>query len=64
MTSSATAAAAWPDKPALTDALRLAADRLRVAAVIASRDPFTAAVTDRVVLMNQGRVIDDTGAAP
>ena len=58
------AAAAWPDKPALTDALRLAADRLRVAAVIASRDPFTAAATDRVVLMNQGKVIDDTGAAP
>jgi putative ABC transport system ATP-binding protein len=57
------AAAAWPDKPALTDALRLAADRLRVAAIIASRDPFTAAATDRVVLMNRGRVIDDTGAA-
>jgi putative ABC transport system ATP-binding protein len=58
------AASAWPDKLALTDALRLAADRLRVAAVIASRDPFTAAATDRVVLMNQGKVIDDTGAAP
>jgi putative ABC transport system ATP-binding protein len=54
---------AWPDKPALTDALLLAAGRLRVAAVIASRDPFMAAATDRVVLMNQGRVIDDTGAA-
>jgi putative ABC transport system ATP-binding protein len=54
---------AWPDKPALTAALRLAAGRLRVGVVIASRDPFTAAATDRVVLMNQGRVIDDTGAA-
>ena len=53
----------WPDKPALTDALRLAASRLWVAAVIAAHDPGTAAATDRVVLMNQGRVIDDTGAA-
>ena len=53
----------WPDKTALTDALLLAASRLRVAAVIASHDPFTAAATDRVVLMNQGRVIDDTGVA-
>jgi putative ABC transport system ATP-binding protein len=54
---------AWPDKPALTDALLLAARRLHVAAVIASHDPVMAAATDRVVLMNQGRVIDDTGAA-
>jgi ABC-type lipoprotein export system ATPase subunit len=54
---------AWPDMTALTDALLVAASHLRVAAVIASRDPFTASATDRVVLMNQGRVIDDTGAA-
>ena len=54
---------AWPDKTALTDALVLAATRLKVAAVIASHDPFMAAATDRVVLMNQGRVIDDTGVA-
>jgi putative ABC transport system ATP-binding protein len=54
---------AWPDKTALTDALQLAASRLRVAVVIASHDPFTASATDRVVLMNQGRVIDDTGVA-
>jgi putative ABC transport system ATP-binding protein len=54
---------AWPDKPALTGALRLATSRLWVAAVIASHDPGTAAATDRVVLMNQARVIDDTGAA-
>lgn len=54
---------AWPDKPALTDALRLATSRLRVAAVIASQDPVTASATDRVVLMHQGVVIDDTGAA-
>ena len=55
---------AWPDKTALTDALRLAASRLQVAVVIASHDPFTASATDRVVLMNQDRVIDDTGVAP
>jgi putative ABC transport system ATP-binding protein len=53
----------WPDKTALTDALLLAASRLRVAAVIATNDPFTAAATDRVVLLNQGRVLDDTGVA-
>ena len=45
-------------------ASRLAASRLGVAAVIASHDPITAAATDRVVLMNRGRVIDDTGAGP
>ena len=56
------AAGAWPDKPALMEALRLATHRLRVAAVVATRDPWTAAATDRVVRLDRGRVLDDTGA--
>ena len=54
--------AAWPDTPGLMEALRLATHRLRVAAIVATRDPWTAAATDRVVRMNRGRVLDDTGA--
>ena len=54
---------AWPDKPGLISALGLAAHRMGVAAVVATRDPWTAAATDRVVRMNRGRVLDDTGAA-
>ena len=56
------AAGAWPDKPGLMDALRHATHQLGVAAVVATRDPWTAAATDRVVRMNRGKVLDDTGA--
>ena len=55
------AAGVWPDKPGLMDALRLATHRLRVAAVVATRDPWTAAATDRVVRLDRGKVLDDTG---
>jgi putative ABC transport system ATP-binding protein len=52
---------AWADKPGLLDALRLAAARLDVGIVIATREPLTASATDRVVLMTRGGVVDDTG---
>jgi putative ABC transport system ATP-binding protein len=50
----------WSDKPGVLNALRVAAGALDVAVVIATRDPSTAAATDRVVLLDRGRVVDDT----
>jgi putative ABC transport system ATP-binding protein len=51
------------DEQELLAALTVAADRLGAGVVLATRDPVTASRTDRVLLLNQGRVVDDTAAA-
>ena len=54
---------AWADRHGFLPGLRLAAHRLGVGIVLATRDPKTASVTDRVILLNRGRVVDDTAVA-
>lgn len=47
----------------LLAALTVAAGHLGAGVVIATRDPVTASRTGRVVLLDRGRVVDDTAAA-
>lgn len=47
----------------LLGALTVAARQLGAGIVLATRDPITASATDRVLLLNRGRVVDDTAAA-
>lgn len=42
--------------------LAVAARQLGAGVVLATRDPVTASATDRVLLLNRGRVVDDTAA--
>jgi ABC-type lipoprotein export system ATPase subunit len=51
------------DEQELLTALTSAADRLGAGVVLATRDPITASRTDRVLLLNHGKVVDDTAAA-
>ena len=51
------------DERELLAALTLAARQLGAGVVLATRDPVTASSTDRVLLLNRGKVIDDTAAA-
>jgi putative ABC transport system ATP-binding protein len=51
------------DERDLLGALTLAARQLGAGVVLATRDPVTASSTDRVLLLNRGKVIDDTAAA-
>jgi putative ABC transport system ATP-binding protein len=46
----------------LVEALQTVAHDLRVAVLVATRDPLTAAATDRVVRLTRGRIADDTAA--
>jgi putative ABC transport system ATP-binding protein len=48
---------------ALLAALTVAARQLGAGFVLATRDPITASATDRVLLLNRGKVVDDTAAA-
>lgn len=51
------------DERDLLSALTVAAGELGAGVVLATRDPLTASATDRVLLLNRGKVIDDTAAA-
>jgi ABC-type lipoprotein export system ATPase subunit len=51
------------DEQDLLSALAVAASELGAGVVLATRDPLTASATDRVLLLNRGRVADDTAAA-
>ena len=51
------------DEQDLLSALTVAAREVGAGVVLATRDPLTASATDRVLLLNRGRVIDDTAAA-
>jgi putative ABC transport system ATP-binding protein len=51
------------DEQDLLAALAVAAGQLGAGVVMATRDPVTASTTDRVLLLNRGRVVDDTAAA-
>jgi putative ABC transport system ATP-binding protein len=51
------------DEQELLAALGVAADRLGAGVVLATRDPITASRTDRVLLLNHGKVVHDTAAA-
>ena len=50
------------DERELLAALAVAARQLGAGVVLATRDPVTASSTDRVLLLNRGRVVDDTAA--
>jgi putative ABC transport system ATP-binding protein len=50
------------DGQVLTEALQTVARSLHVAVLVATRDPFTASATDRVVRLDRGRIADDTAA--
>jgi putative ABC transport system ATP-binding protein len=47
----------------LLAAVTVIARQLGAGVVLATRDPITASATDRVLLLNRGRVVDDTAAA-
>jgi putative ABC transport system ATP-binding protein len=51
------------DEEELLAALAVASRQLGAGVVLATRDPVTASATDRVLLLNRGRVVDDTAAA-
>jgi putative ABC transport system ATP-binding protein len=50
------------DEQELLSALAVAARQIGAGVVLATRDPVTASATDRVLLLNRGRVVDDTAA--
>jgi putative ABC transport system ATP-binding protein len=52
-----------PAEQDLLAALTVAAGQLGAGVVLATRDPVTASAADRVLLLNRGKVIDDTAAA-
>ena len=58
-----TAGFARADERELLASLTLAARELGAGVVLATRDPVTASSTDRMLLLNRGKVIDDTAAA-
>jgi putative ABC transport system ATP-binding protein len=58
-----TAGFARVDEWELLAALAVAARQLGAGVVLATRDPVTASATDRVLLLNRGRVVNDTAAA-
>jgi putative ABC transport system ATP-binding protein len=51
------------DEQELVAVLTVAAVRLGAGVVLGTRDPITASTTDRVLLLNHGKVVDDTAAA-
>jgi putative ABC transport system ATP-binding protein len=51
------------DEQDLLSAFTVAAREVGAGVVLATQDPLTASATDRVLLLNRGRVIDDTAAA-